>query len=222
MINSNFLIHDCETGGLDAKKNPITQYACVVLEYKTLKEIDRFETFVKPYNDLVVEKQALEHTMVSMSDIRQGISGENLVEVLCQFYGQHQAKSRFKDAGRLVSVGHNIPFDHDFLEYAFVLYGKDFWEYIHKNFFDTMVAAKMAWGLKGNEKIRLTDATNYAKLKLTDAHGAMNDVEATADLFRWFVKKFRSKSGMGNNSDDEIRTTGKEFFEFKCGVKNKN
>ena len=46
MIKSNYIVHDCETGGLDENLNPITQYAAIVLDYKTLKEVDRWETFV--------------------------------------------------------------------------------------------------------------------------------------------------------------------------------
>ena len=80
MIKSNYIVFDCETGGLDETKNPITQYAAVILDGKTLKEKDRFETFIKPYNDLVIEKQALEHTMVTMSDVNSGISVKKFVE----------------------------------------------------------------------------------------------------------------------------------------------
>lgn len=47
----------------------------------------------------------------------------------------------------------------------------------------------------------------------------MNDVEATADLFRWFVKKLRSKRGTADSVEEERRARGQEFFEFKCGGK---
>lgn len=219
MVKSNYIVYDCETGGLDETKNPITQYACVVLDFKTLKEIDRFETFVKPYNNLVIEKDALEHTMVSMSDIRHGITVENFVEVLFEFNKMHQAKGKFKDANRLVPVGHNIPFDNRFLSYACNLCGRNYFEFIYDNFIDTFPLAKMTWGVEGNEKLNLTACTERAKLKLTDAHGAMNDVEATADLLRWFIKKLRSKKGAAETAEQEMRARGREFFEFKCGAK---
>lgn len=219
MIKSNYIVYDCETGGTNETKNPITQYACIVLDFKTLKEIDRFETFIKPYNNLVITKEALEHTMVDMSDIRHGISIENFVDVLMEFNGMHQAKGKFKDANRLVPVGHNIPFDNRFLSYACNLCDRHYFEYIHDNFIDTMSLAKMTWGLGGNEKIRLFDCVERAKLKLTDAHRAMNDVEATSDLFRWFVKKLRAKNGITESTEQEVRVRGREFFEFKCGAK---
>jgi DNA polymerase III alpha subunit (gram-positive type) len=219
MIKSQYIVYDTETGGLDETKNPITQYACVVLDFKTLREIDRFETYVKPYNDLIIEKQALEHTMVSMTDIRNGITVENFVNVLIEFNQMHQAKGKFKDAGRLVPVGHNIPFDNRFLTYACRLFNKNYYELVHENFIDTMTLSKMAWGVVGNEKIRLSDCTERANLKLTDAHGAMNDVEATADLFRYFTRKLRAQRGTADSAEQETRARGVEFFEFKCGAK---
>jgi DNA polymerase III alpha subunit (gram-positive type) len=219
MIKSQYIVYDTETGGLDETANPITQYACVVLDFKTLKEIDRFETYIKPYNDLVITKEALDKTMLSMTDIRNGITVENFVNVLFEFNRMHQAKGKFPSANRLVPVGHNIPFDNRFLAYACRLFGKDYFEYVQPNFVDTMVLSKMMWGLVGNEKITLTDCTERANLKIIDAHGAMNDVEATADLFRFFTRKLRAKRGTADTAEQEMRARGQEFFEFKCGAK---
>lgn len=219
MIKSNYIVYDCETGGLDETKNPITQYACIVLDFKSLKEIDRLETFVKPYNDLTIEKQALEHTMVTMSDIRKGISVKDLVNVIIEFNKLHQAKTKVKEMGRLLPVGHNIVFDNRFLNYAFNLCKKKYHELVYENYIDTFPIAKMMWGISGDEKLNLTACTERAKLKLTDAHGAMNDVEATADLLRFFVKKLRSKQGTSVSAEEEMRARGREFFEFKCGAK---
>ena len=218
MIKSNYIVYDCETGGLDETKNPITQYACIVLDYKTLKEIDRFETFVKPYNDLIIEKEALDHTMVTMSDIKKGISIKDFVNVLFEFNNIHQAKAKKKEMGRLVPIGHNIPFDNRFLNYACNFCGKNYHDLVYENFIDTFPLAKMMWGLTGEEKLNLTACSERAKIKLTDAHGAMNDVESTADLFRFFVKKLRSK-GSSSSVEEATRARGGEFFEFKCGQK---
>lgn len=221
MITSNYIVHDCETGGLDCDKNPITQYACIILDGKTLKELDRYETFVKPYADLTIEKIALEKTMVSMSDINNGISVKEFIATTHYLWKQYQSKAKYEDARRLVSVGHNIPFDHRMLEWAFRYCKKgSIWNLLQDSFIDTMVLTKMTWGINGNEKITLSDAVRYAKLKITDAHGAMNDVEATADLLRWFMKKLRSKKGEGAvEKETRERLKGQEFFEFQCGGK---
>lgn len=218
MIKANYIVYDTETGGLDKEKNPITQFACVVLDYKTLKEIDRWETFIKPYNDLIIEKEALEHTMVSMSDINNGISLKKFIKTASLFMDEHRGKTKIKEAGRLVPVGHNITFDNNMLEYAFNLEGKSLFDFVQPNFIDTMTLAKLTWGLLGNEKIRLSDCCERAKIRLTDAHGAMNDVEATADLFRFYMKRLRNnKSVGGEDTDSGKREKGQKFFEFSCG-----
>lgn len=216
MIKSHYLVHDCETGGLDCEENPITQYAAVILDYKTLKEIDRFECYVQPYYGLKIEQEALKHTMVSMTDINNGLKLPEFVSTLTDFWGQYQAKVKYKEAGRLVSVGHNVQFDHGFLEMALLIEEKNLWDYIHNNFIDTFCLSKLTFGLSGTEKLNLTSATQQAKIKLTDAHGAMNDVEATADLFRFFAKKLRRSSGDAV-VDVTARPRGAEFFEFKFG-----
>lgn len=219
MKKSNYIVHDCETGGLDCTKNPITQYACVILDYKTLKEVDRFETYVKPYNDLVIEKQALDATMVTMSDIKSGMTHHEFVKSVVDFWEQYRAKTGKKEMGRLVSVGQNIPFDHNFLDYALQLENQTIWDYFQPNFIDTYALAKMAWGLTGDEKLNLGSNCERVKIRLTDAHGAMNDVEATADLFRWFVKKVRAGKGETAAVEATSRARGTDFFEFRCGAK---
>lgn len=222
MQRSNYIVFDTETGGLDETKNPITQYAAVVLDGRTLKEIDRWETFVKPYGDLVIEKDALDHTMVSMSDINKGLKVKDFVATAKEFWETHRANAKRKEMGRLVPVGHNIPFDNRFLNFAFNFCGEnnDISEWMYPNFIDTFPIAKLAFGIKGDEKINLGACCERAKIKLTDAHGAMNDVEATADLLRWFMKKLRAKKGEGAGDDvSSGRAVGSEFFEFKCAAK---
>lgn len=220
MIKSNYIVFDCETGGLDETKNPITQYAAVILDGKTLKEIDRFETFVKPYGDLIIEKQAIEHTMVTMSDVNSGMKLKDFISAVTTWWEGHRTKAKVKEMGRLIPVGHNVTFDLRFLNYALSLEGKPMTEeWMYPNLIDTFSLGKMTWGITGEEKLNLGACCERAKIKLTDAHGAMNDVVATAELFRWYMKKLRAKKGDSNAEETGGRARGQEFFEFKCGAK---
>lgn len=220
MIKSNYIVYDCETGGLDENKNPITQYAAIVLDGRTLKELDRWETFVKPYAGLVIEQDSLDRTMVSMSDINKGLDVKDFISTAIEFWETHRAKTKNKEMGRLIPVGHNIPFDNRMLNWALNFLKKgnmDTWSY--PNFIDTLAISKLAFGINGDEKINLGASCERAKIKLTDAHGAMNDVEATSDLLRWFMKKLRAKKGEAVVELSQGRAKGSEFFEFKCGAK---
>ena len=220
MIKSNYIVYDCETGGLDENKNPITQYAAIVLDGRTLKELDRWETFVKPYAGLVIEQDSLDRTMVSMSDINKGLDVKDFISTAIEIWETHRAKTKNKEMGRLIPVGHNIPFDNRMLNWALNFLKKgnmDTW--LYPNFIDTLAIAKLAFGINGDEKINLGASCERAKIKLTDAHGAMNDVEATSDLLRWFMKKLRAKKGEAVVELNQGRAKGSEFFEFKCGAK---
>lgn len=220
MIKSNYIVFDCETGGLDESKNPITQYAAVILDGKTLKEIDRWETFVKPYADLVIEQEALDRTMVSMSDINSGLNVKEFIATATEFWEAHRVKTKKREMGRLVPVGHNIPFDNRMLNWALNYLKKpNVEEWMFPNIIDTFPLAKLSFGINGEEKINLGASCTAAKIKLTDAHGAMNDVEATADLLRWYMRKLRAKRGDSVNESNQGRAKGNEFFEFKCGAK---
>lgn len=216
MIKGNYIVFDTETGGLDENKNPITQYAAMILDGRTLKEIDRWETFVKPYNNLVIEKDALEKTMVSMSDINSGMKVNDFINTAVKWWESHRTKTKKKEIGRLIPVGHNIPFDIRMMNYALNYCGKsDMTEWMFPNFIDTLALAKIAFGVTGDEKINLTASCEKVGIKLTDAHGAMNDVEATTDIFRWFMKKLRSES-VTKVAESIKRKKGQDFFEFKC------
>ena len=220
MQKSNYIVFDCETGGLDETKNPITQYAAVILDGKTLKEIDRWETFVKPYADLVIEQEALDRTMVSMSDINSGLNVKEFIATATEFWEANRVKTKKREMGRLVPVGHNIPFDNRMLNWALNYLKKpNVEEWMFPNIIDTFPLAKLAFGINGEEKINLGASCTAAKIKLTDAHGAMNDVEATADLLRWYMRKLRAKRGDSVNESNQGRAKGNEFFEFKCGAK---
>ena len=55
--------------------------------------------------------------------------------------------------GRLVPVGHNVQFDIRFINWVLDFEKKrDMFEWHHPNFIDTNPLAKLAFGIKGDEK----------------------------------------------------------------------
>lgn len=211
---------DTETGGLDPAQNPITSFAAVVLDFNTLKEVDRWETYVKPYNGLQITKESISKTMVNMAEVNRGMELDAFIEALGRFCTQNFSDAKGKEQRRLIGVGHNVMFDVAMLSAAFEYssYGRkyDLFTYIQEQTLDTMYLSKMMYGLTGDEKMTLGATCERAGIILTDAHGAMNDVEATAEYFRYCVRRLRATGDISSATEKKSRRRGNEFFEFKC------
>ena len=97
-------------------------------------------------------------------------------------------------------------------------YGRkyDLFTYIQEQTLDTMYFSKMMYGLPGDEKMTLGARCERAGIRLTDAHGAMNDVEATAEYFRYCIQRLRATGDVASSAEKKTRRRGNEFFEFKC------
>ena len=82
-----------------------------------------------------------------------------------------------------------------------------------------MMLGKLLWNKTGEEKFTLGECCSRAAISLVDAHGSMNDVEATADLLRYYQRRMRN----GDSSVVKVknRKRGQEFFEFKCAADRK-
>lgn len=220
-MRSNFCVFDVETGGLDPEKNPITEFAAVILEYGTLKQVSEFSTYVKPYAGLEIEQVALDKTMVTASRMNKGMELEDFIPAMEEFLSEHIGSKK----NLLIGVGHNVGFDVSFLNKAFKLAGKKYNmdKYFQTQYIDTLQLSHLTWTIKGDEKLFLQKVCEDAGVKLTDAHGAMNDVYATADLLRYFTKNLRGIEGRKKLSTAKPkRETGLKFFEFSCGAMEKH
>lgn len=219
MKRSNYIVYDCETGGLDPTQNPITSFAALVLDFHTLKEVDRWETYVKPYNGLQITKESIQRTMVNIAEVNRGMELDDFIDTFANFATQNFSDAKSKDLRRLIAVGHNISFDNGMLKAAFEYSSRkfDLYQFIQEQTLDTMYLAKMMYCVKGDEKLTLGSVCERAGITLTDAHGAMNDVEATADFFRFCIKRLRSGGKVASTTQDKKgRVKGDDFFKFKC------
>jgi DNA polymerase III alpha subunit (gram-positive type) len=219
MKNSQYIVLDCETGGLKPTENPITQFAMLTLDQYTLKEVNRYESFVKPYNNLKLDQRALDATMVKMSDINSGIEYKILVKNIINYIKVTNPSG--KGASAPIMVGHNVNFDIGFLDYLFKLDGKDIFDYFARGHYDTLLLTKQKFDLAKKKdsamSYRLTDSAERFGIKLIDAHGAMNDVVATAKLFVSFTEGLRGdvKQVKTNvNETTNTATKSRDRFQF--------
>lgn len=226
MALPNIMVLDCETGGLRADENPITEFAGIIVDSE-FNEINRFQTFIKPYGDLKITQIALDKTMTSMDQINKGCTLEEFCIMLTKF-----AKQGNVGTGRWLRrpeiLGHNVPFDIAFLKMAFALAGEDLVDIFGNNngeidYHDTIKLARLKWPkFKSDEdnKYRLISCCERMGIVLHDAHGAMADVVATLKLFKGFAGVLSNDNAkVGNSSELGVESAEEDvkprlFFKF--------
>ncbi len=205
----DYICFDLETGGLHADKNPITEIALIVYGCENFEEKIKFETFIKPYDDLKLEQAALKHTGITEEMLVDGVEINDLVDLLVDVFKAHTyGSARFKY--KPVLVGHNIAkFDVPFLEYAFERQGLNLYDYIEHYHEDTLFLGRTKWVGK-MKKFNLGACCEAAGIELIDAHRAMNDVEANKKLHQFLLSTLRQSGKFIEQKEKKSRTT----FQF--------
>lgn len=193
-MKNNIIILDLETGGLKYNENPITQVGLTIIEPIHFDDLSSYSTFVKPYNNLIIEKAALEASRVSMKEINNGLTIDELMKKIVPIFKGAAGKGR---NDKPILAGHNFGFDMDFLVYLFNYKNLNLFDYVDRFFYDTL---KMFGHLEANiknadkNKYNLTNLSERYGLSLTSAHGAMSDVKITKQLLMIYLNKVRNAS----------------------------
>lgn len=224
MKNACIITFDCETGGLDSEKHPITEIA-LTSQSDDFKVINNFKTYVKPYANLTITKEAVQASMISMSDIQNGMDYKKVVDICIKFFKEtNPSGNRFN---RPILVGHNVAFDVAFLTTMFSHAGKNLHEYVQSNnkvivYVDTLPLSKFVWAkvAKDDSSLNLTSCSKRIGIDLVDAHGAANDVKATISLMQWFVDKLKSNQKK-KNQEETSASNNKPNRHFKFSLSEK-
>lgn len=220
-MKNNLLICDCETGDVDEQKSPITQITMEVIDPIHFETIHYFETFVQPYNNLIITPEALKRSRVTMQQINAGVPAKVLVKNLIEVF--KIANKSGKGATMPYFVGHNFEFDMKFLVYLFRYMQKNLFDFVHGTFYDTLFLMKLIEGnsLKSTEsqKYTLTACCDRMGIELRNAHGAAADVQATKLLFAKQINRMRNVNSTNatsntSNSNTHASHRTKPFFEF--------
>lgn len=219
-INS-LIFFDFETGGLDPRKNAITQLAAVAMKGDTLTNIDMMSVYVKPYGDFVganyiaepgkyyYEDEALKYTGTTYDEL---LGGVDLKETAGQFI-ELLAKANLypKNKGsKPVLVAHNGEFDKGFAiqlckeagklkELEKLTYGTtDFYGNYQPYVLDSIILSKMMWGHDEDmTSYKLGLCVAKAGIELTDGHIAINDTIGLKDMVNVMINKMRSEGEAG-------------------------
>lgn len=213
MNPNNFIVFDFETGGLDSRKNPVTEIALISLDGKDLKKINDYQSLIGPYDDkLIYEQKALDYTGITMDMLND--EGKGIVEVAKEVFEKlKEANNRQEKSPGLkpVLVGHNVQFDigmlHHLMEWGFkdtgisanqklseVLHGTtDHYGNFHPTYLDTWLFGKLWFQGEGEmTNYKLGTLVDKLGIDINNAHRAMNDVVSTAEVLRVGITTLRN------------------------------
>lgn len=187
MINfkRDLLLVDLETTGLDADKHEIIQIAAVLLDQRTLKEKDFFNSFVRPQN-----WQARSRASMAVNGIKyaQLQTAPSLREVIKQF---NQAFPHTIILSYYAGV-----LDMVFLQKAYQK-AKIHWPFDY-HFFNIWAAFYLFMAQKKQLRLskqayagfKLVDLIKYFKLSLPkNLHDALTDCRTEAEILRKIIKQ---------------------------------
>jgi DNA polymerase-3 subunit epsilon len=181
-----YAVVDIETTGNYSAGHRIIEIAVIVLN-ETGNEIDRFDTLLNPG----VPIPRFIENLTGISDIDVKFK-PRFHEIADKLY------SILKDC---IFVAHNVSFDFNFLKHEFQLCGKSLEA---KKLCTVKLGRKIYAGLKSYSLQNLASALGIANF---NAHRAMSDCEATAQIFKLYLENDTNKA-----IDDALKNKTSQRF----------
>jgi len=174
---------DCETTGLNSKKNSLIEIAIVIKE--SGKIIAQFQTYIKPFEKAIINKTAMKVNGLDIDEIRKvGEDPDKALIKIKKFLGRFMDKNKRADRYLFYSWGKG--FDERFIR-EFFIQNKDrtYKKYFHKSV-DLM--GMFCRALERNKvklkSRKLSYIAEYLKIDLREykLHSALDDVLLMIDI----------------------------------------
>jgi exodeoxyribonuclease-1 len=222
---NTYLFYDLETTGLNKAFDQILQFAAIRTDIR-FNEIERYEFYVKLRPDIIPSPQATITHRISIAKSMQGICEFEAVQKIHKLINQPNT----------ISIGYNnLNFDDEFLRFCFYRNLLSPYTHQYKNScrrMDLLPIVTMYFLYK-NDVFKWADSDGNISLQLDhlnklnhftggQAHNAMVDVEATAELARRLFlkdsKMWEYLDGYFNKDNDAMRIIEMpiEFHSIAC------
>ncbi len=170
-LDSEFVVFDIETTGLSPINERITEIGAAKVSGG--KIIDRFSTFVNP--EMPIPPNIVKLTGITDDMVKDAPLIDSALKDFFEFV---------KDAPL---VAHNANFDVSFIKASAERLGMEF----HIPYIDTLAMSRAL--LPQLSKHKLNIICDYLKISLEGHHRAVNDAEATAEMFIKFIEMCKAK-----------------------------
>lgn len=190
-LDDTYVVFDIETTGLSKEKEMITEIGAV--KVADGKIIDRFSTFVNPQRPISAEITKL--TGITDDMVKDAPTIENVLPEFLKFCED------------TVLVAHNASFDTGFIRIAAERAGLG---ELHHTIVDTLELARAL--LPELNKHKLDIVCEHLGVTLNGHHRAVNDAEATAEVFIKFLDMLAEKKIL---TLDEINVLASRTVNYK-------
>ncbi|MCF7806339.1 MAG: DUF3820 family protein [Simkaniaceae bacterium] len=170
--NATFVCIDCESTGLDPKKDEIIEIA--IIEFQLSQHLNQFESLVCPPCEIPQDSIEIHHITQDMVQGKPPIK-DVLPHVL-------------KIAAQHIIVGHNIQFDIDLICEGAKKSAIPCKLYENQTI-DTLRLARLYGGATTNS---LESLRQHFNIPPEDAHRAMSDVLVNIEVFKRLITKFKT------------------------------
>ena len=167
---NNIVVLDTETTGFNFSKTDRLVEIAAIKFNSDFQELARFETLINPMRDLGP----------------QHIHGIEASWVLNAPRFEDVAENFLAFINGSVLIGHNVTFDLNFIRAEYLRSGHAAFD-LEPHSLDTLRLAKSIFG--NAQSCKLTDLAVLLELEHSNAHAAMSDVLATAELMRTLVSR---------------------------------
>ena len=177
-LDDGFIVFDIETTGCSAKNDAITEIGAVKMVNGEI--VDRFSTFVNPKRPIPFRIEELTHISDAMV-----VNAPVIEEVLPKFLDFCED---------YIIVAHNAGFDTGFIRENAKRINREY----NPSIIDTVAMARLL--LPDLNRFKLDTVCKALNISLEGHHRAVNDAEATAQIWVEFIKRLKDK-GLSKLSD---------------------
>ncbi len=192
------VVVDVETGGFNVKTDALLQVAAVLLRMDDKGSFYRYRTIthhIEPFEGANMDPKSLEVNGIDpYHPLRMAIPER---DGLSNVFKEVRKEMKLNDCKRAILIGHNAPFDLNFINEAADRSGLKRNPFHPFSTLDTVTLSAMAFG-----QTVLARSVQAAGLgwDTREAHSAIYDAEKTADLFCHILNRW----GLLENSFDTL------------------
>ncbi len=170
--NTPYVVFDVETTGLNAAENTIIEIAAVKMRGTEI--IDTWSELIDPGHPIGAKTTEITGITTEM------VAGKPKIDVVLP---------QFKEfAGDAILVAHNAEFDQGFINACALRIGMETWK---NPFLDTLPLARLLY--PGMRNYRLGTIAKRLNVELINAHRALDDTVALANVLQHMLKELREK-----------------------------